>query len=631
MCGIAGIVEKNNGERENLEKVKKMTASLAHRGPDGDGHWMSEDGQIVFGHRRLSIIDLSDAGTQPMHYLGRYTITFNGEIYNYIELKELCLKQGYTFSTQTDTEVIMALYDWKKEGCLDYFDGMFAFALYDEKEKKIFAARDRFGEKPFYYYHLPGKLFAFASEMKGLWAAGIERKVNNRMMYNYLAFQYIDNPSDYSETFFEHILRLPHSHYLLIDVTSLTVVVKRYWDINYEFTDRSIDITQAKEKFRDLFYTSVNRRLRSDVPVGSSLSGGLDSSIVVSVIEDINKKKRIKQSTFSAIFPGFEKDESKYINILLKNLNVDPHFTEPDAEIMMKELKRCFYHQEEPFGSASILAQFEVLKLVKQNNVTVLLDGQGADELLAGYHFFYSFYFEELKKTNPQLFNEELQGYKKIVNNNTINPLPQKNLRYYVRKWSGPAKDTLKKIDTAYRQWTNPYFDSDFFNEYKNEQFIFPRPASTLNQALYNSVNEGMTQLLRYADRNSMAHSREIRLPFLYHELVEFLFSLPPGFKIHNGWTKYIQRISFEDILPQEITWRKDKIGYEPPQKKWLSEPKVQEEINEARNLLISSKFINKKIKDKPVTAVGQGEGGGVWREWMAGLLLTNTSTATSL
>lgn len=607
MCGIAGIITANTNEL-STGRLKTMTDIIAHRGPDGEGQWISPDGRVGLAHRRLSIIDLSEAGTQPMHYMDRYSITFNGEIYNYVELKEMCVKQGYRFATQTDTEVIMALYDWKKEECLQYFDGMYAFALYDVKEQKVFAARDRFGEKPFYYAVVPGNTFFFASEMKALWAGGIKREVNNRMLYNYLAFKYVDNPADYSETFFTGISRLPHSHYISIDTRSLTYSIKRYWDINYKHTDRSITIEQAKEKFRELFYTSVSRRLRSDVPVGSSLSGGLDSSAVVAVIDDLNKSKSIKQSTFSAIFPGFEKDESHYINMLLSTLNVDPHFTSPDADTMLKELNRCFYHQEEPFGSASILAQYEVLKLAKENNVTVLLDGQGADELLAGYHPFYQFFFSELKQANKELFTRELSAYTSLHGNSRINPLPEKDLKYYARKWSGPAKDRLRKVHGLYRQWTNPYFSRDFYHQYKNEQFIFPNPATTLNQALYNSVNEGMTQLLRYADRNSMAHSREVRLPFLYHELVEFLFSLPAEFKIHDGWTKYIQRISFEKLLPAEITWRKDKIGYEPPQKKWMEKQEIKDRIREIRKELVKEKIFHPGLLNRPAEAASAHE-----------------------
>ena len=622
MCGIAGIVSSNPSEI-SADRLKRMTDVIAHRGPDGEGQWTSNDGRVGLGHRRLSIIDLSAAGTQPMHYLNRYSITFNGEIYNYVELKELCIKQGYQFHTHTDTEVIMALYDWKKEECLQYFDGMFAFALYDATEQQVFAARDRFGEKPFYYHHVPGELFAFASEMKALWAGGTGRDLNRRMLYNYLAFKYVDNPADYSETFFKNIKRLPHSHYITISTVTLTCTVKRYWDIDPSRIDHSITMEKAAERFRELFYTSVSRRLRSDVPVGSSLSGGLDSSAVVAVIDDLNKSKAVKQSTFSAVFPGFEKDESKYIHMLLDNLNVDPHYTSPDADTMLQELGRCFYHQEEPFGSASILAQYEVLKLAKQNNVTVLLDGQGADELLAGYHPFYQSFFKELKRTNPVLLSAETAAYRQLHGNSAINPLPAKDLRYYARKFSGPAKDQLKKVHGIYKQITNPYFSREFYHAYRGEQFIFPRVATTLNEALYNSVNEGMTQLLRYADRNSMAHSREVRLPFLYHELVEFLFSLPAEFKIHDGWTKYIQRRAFENMLPAEITWRKDKIGYEPPQKKWMEKAEVKERIQEVRKELVAEKIFHPNVLKRPAEAAAAHEDvNNNWNHLMVAYLL---------
>lgn len=607
MCGIAGIITVNPSAL-SIDRLKQMTDRIAHRGPDGEGQWISSDGRTGLAHRRLSIIDLSDAGKQPMHYQDRYTITFNGEIYNYVELRERCVKQGYQFSSHTDTEVIMALYHWMGPDCLQLFDGMFAFALYDAQEKTVFAARDRFGEKPFYYSYTPGQSLAFASEMKALWAAGVPREINQRMLYNYMAFKYLDNPADYSETFFNGITRLPHSHYLLINTQTLVIKTERYWDIKKDFTDHTITEEKATEKFRELFYTSVSRRLRSDVPVGSSLSGGLDSSAVVAVIDDLNKSKSIRQSTFSAIFPGFEKDESHYINMLLSGLNVDPHFVAPDADTMLKELGNCFYHQEEPFGSASILAQYEVQKLAKQHNVTVLLDGQGADEILAGYHPFYSAFFKELQRTNKPLYQQEVQAYQDFFQHSRINPVPPKDLKYYIRKMGGPVKDGLKKLHGYYRHYTDPQFTGDFYHSYRSSQFLFPHTTNTLNEALYNSVNEGMTQLLRYADRNSMAHSREVRLPFLSHELVEFLFSLPAEMKIHNGWTKYIQRKTFEPLLPQEITWRKDKIGYEPPQKKWMEKAEVKDQIREIRKTLVNDKILHPGMLDKPVEAAAAHE-----------------------
>ena len=207
MCGIAGIISPDTS-LVSIERLKKMTDAIAHRGPDGEGHWINSSGNISLGHRRLAIIDLSDAGKQPMHYLGRYTIIHNGEIYNYLELKEELLKKGYNFFSKTDTEVIAAAYDCWKEECVDRFEGMFAFAIWDAETKTVFCARDRFGEKPFYYY-AGNNQFVFASEMKAIWAAGIERKPNLKMLFNFITIGYTDNPLNPAETFFENIYKLP--------------------------------------------------------------------------------------------------------------------------------------------------------------------------------------------------------------------------------------------------------------------------------------------------------------------------------------------------------------------------------------------------------------------------------------
>ncbi len=602
MCGIAGIISNNKNEITTA-RLKAMTDAIAHRGPDGEGQWISNDGRTGLGNRRLSIIDLSAAGKQPMHYMHRYTITFNGEIYNYVELKEMCLKKGYVFTSQTDTEVLMAMYDWKKEECLQYLDGMFAFALHDEKEKKLFIARDRFGEKPFYYISRPGQLFAFASEMKALWAAGFSKEINKRMLYNYMAFNYTQNAEDPGETFYKDIRSLPPAHFIAANTGTGDISIKKYWDIDPAKIDASISIETAKEKFKELFYTSVSRRLRSDVKVGSSLSGGIDSSIVVAVIDDLNKGKTIKQSTFSAIFPGYTKDESSYIDLLLDKLKIEPHFTSPTGETLLKDIDECFYYQEEPFGSASVLTQYEVMKLAKQKDVTVLLDGQGADELLAGYHSFYTVFFQELKRNSKDDHRKEKEAYKKKFRDSVINPLPEKNIRYYAGQLGWIEKDRLKKSYEKFTQLINPYFNNDFFHSFRKEQFHSPSSPATLNASLHNSLHFGLTELLRFADRNSMAHSREVRLPFLFHELAEFLFTLPSSFKIHDGWTKYIERLAFENLLPASIAWRKDKIGYEPPQKNWMQQNDIKEKVMAVRELLVSEKILHRSVLNDPVTA----------------------------
>lgn len=625
MCGIAGLICADHREVSEA-RLKRMTDIIAHRGPDGEGQWVSENGKVGLGHRRLSIIDLSEHAAQPMHYLERYTIAFNGEIYNYVELKETLLKQGYTFRTTSDTEVLMALYHRDKEQCLQLLDGMFAFAIYDKEEQTVFCARDRFGEKPFFYSYEPGRHFIFGSEMKALWEAGVNRVVNKRMLFNYLYAGYWDNPHDISETFFKSCVRLPHSHYIKVNVPEVRAQTVRYYDIDWRRTDDHISVEKASERLKEIFYTSVSRRLRSDVAVGSSLSGGLDSSLVVAVINELKKGSSQVQRTFSAVFPGFKKDESRFIHTMVNNTNVEPFYITPTDEGMIEDLEKLIYHQEEPFGSASIYVQYCVMKLAKENNVTVLLDGQGADEILAGYHPFYQFYFKELRKSNPKLYASELQAYDALHVDNTINEKYNRSggIKDIVREYAPFAVNTLKKVYNLVRAENNAYLSKDFLNSHKKELFLPKRDINTLSQSLYdNTMNGGLQVLLNYADRNSMAHSREVRLPFLSVDLVDFLFSLPSNFKIRRGWTKWIMRETFQTELPPEIGWRKDKIGFEPPQKSWMGRPEIRDRIRVAREKLVREGILDKKIRDNDILpAESNSRGDNSWAQLMAGEIL---------
>jgi asparagine synthase (glutamine-hydrolysing) len=596
MCGIAGILSKDTS-MVTSQHVKKMTDVISHRGPDGEGQWISASGEIGLGHRRLSIIDLSHEADQPMHYLGRYSIVFNGEIYNYIELREQLIQQGYTFKTQSDTEVLMALYDRDKENCLPLLDGMFSMVLYDAQENTVFCARDRFGEKPFFYSYEKGKHFYYGSEMKCLWAGGIPKEVNNKMLFNYLAYGFLDNPNDLSETFYNNCTRLPHSHYAKIKLDTFELSIHRYYDINWKNTDKSITESQAQEKFSELFYTSVKRRLRSDVTVGSSLSGGLDSSLVVCVIDELKKGTTQKQNTFSAVFPGFKKDERRFMDMVTSQTNVEPHYVTPTDEGMIKDIDKVAYHQEEPFGSASIYVQYCVMQMAKENNVTVLLDGQGADEVLAGYHPYYVHYFNELKKNNSSKYKKELAEYFAMHAGSDININVVDGWKNKLRSSMPSQVALMRKMYEKYKHLKNPFIDNDFFNTYFKESFNNIYEFETLNQSLYSSTMEkGLQELLRYADRNSMAHSREVRLPFLSHEVVDFLFTLPSEFKIKDGWTKWIMRNTFKDLLPKDIAWRKDKIGYEPPQKNWMENEDIKNKILSGRNDLTSKGILSAKM-----------------------------------
>ncbi len=619
MCGIAGIIRFSN-ERIIEGQLKVMTDVISHRGPDGEGQWVNEQGNIGLGHRRLSIIDLSNFGHQPMHYLDRYTITFNGEIYNYIELREMLLQKGYEFRSHSDTEVLMALYDHLKEKSLDLIDGMFAFAIYDNRENKVFCARDRFGEKPFFYNLEKGQGLIFASEMKSIHAIKGKKSTNNKILYNYLAFGYVDNRADLSETFYVGISSLPHSHYMIVDMTASSVKVERYWSIAVsENCDSQFNPEEVKRTIQELFYTGLKRRLRSDVSVGSSLSGGLDSSIIVCAIDQLFKQgytdQHVQQKTFSARFPGFSRDEGKYIDMVTGATSAIPFSTFPDEQTLLSEIDKVAYHQEEPFGSASILAQYEVMKLARANDVTVLLDGQGADEVFAGYHGYYNVFFREMESKSRKEYEKEFKAYEALHSDNTINEKPKKHIGHYARKYFPAYVDRLRFGKMLLKQKTNRYFSSEFFNEYSSQYYRFNNSFNNLNEELNYATMKGDLQvLLRYADRNSMAHSREVRLPFLFHDLVSYAFSLPAIYKIHEGWTKWILRVSFDELLPKEICWRKDKVGYEPPQKRWMDNKLIKDKIMTATEKLVDDRILDKKVLNKEAKSHGTSERGN--NEW---------------
>lgn len=621
MCGIAGIISLGKSKVAK-EELKKMTDAIAHRGPDGDGHWVSESGTIGLGHRRLSIIDLSHEADQPMHFNERYTIVFNGEIYNYIEIRERLRNKGYVFKTQSDTEVLMALYDEKKEKCLDELDGMFGFVIWDAVEKKIFAARDRFGEKPFYYAIHNGRLY-FASEMKALWAAGVPRDVDQEMLFNFIQYSLLHHLLDNSRTFFKGIIKLKAAHYFSLDPFNSNDSVQpvRYWIIPEKPTIRNISDGEALEQFRELLFTSVKRRLRSDVPVGSSLSGGLDSSSIVCIINEINKSNKISQNTFSACFPGFEKDETKFIEMIVNSTNVKPHYVYPAQADFLANFETLIHHQEEPFGSGSAYAQFAVMKLAKDSNVTVLLDGQGADEMLGGYHYYYNTYYRELERANA-LGTDTGEKLKAITGANPNSNAAKQALRKAIVSYLPFVHKPLRALIHWYNAPKNDSLNRDFYQAFANIDKGFPDHVSLYDHLRHDLCFGNLENLLRFADRNSMANSREVRLPYLSHELCEFLMQLPSDFKIREGWTKWIQRASLESLMPKEITWRKDKVGYEPPQKAWMDDPYFKDMIVASKQELYRQGIITKKEANKtPQSNSAHTRGDNSWNYMMAGRL----------
>lgn len=567
-------------EAVDVASLQLATNAIRHRGPDDEGYLLvdthgrsaqscggpdtdyrlslpdleqfrSERFDLAFGFRRLAILDLSPGGHQPMSSPdGKFWIVFNGEIYNYRELRDQLVSHGHNFKTTSDTEVILAAYRQWGEACVEHFNGMFALAIWDSTAKKMFVARDRFGEKPFHYVYIPQRLFAFASEMKALWAAGLaERRIHEETLALFTQHGQVEIGE---QTIYEGIQRLPQAHCMTLTLDG-HLQKRRYWDIDPRIRIEGWTDQRYAEEFREHFTNSVNLRLRADVPVGSSLSGGLDSSTVVGVINRLLPESAV-QKTFSARFDDPSRDEGKWMDLVTNSNRVERHDVWPTAERFFEELSDLFWHQEEPFTSASVYAQWNVMRLAKQNGVTVLLDGQGADEMLAGYHS----YFNEM--TDDLLNSFDFRGYLKWRRDCLAlhGVVPGNFRRVLTQKTPGRVKRLLKKG----------------MQKIEPAQPVYPREfakVSSLRKLLWwNTTREGLVELLRYADRNSMAHSREVRLPFLDHNLVEFVFKLPERLLVQDGWTKWILREAFRGIVPEEISNRVDKLGYMPPQQKWL-------------------------------------------------------------
>jgi asparagine synthase (glutamine-hydrolysing) len=583
MCGISGVVSFK--EKLASQVIKKMNDSLIHRGPDGHGIWINEEKNIAFGHRRLAILDLSENGAQPMHLEDRYTITYNGEIYNFTEIRDELTSLGYSFHSETDTEVILvAFHVWGQE-CLHKFDGMFAFAIYDRSSKKIFCARDRFGEKPFYYSFHQDK-FYFASEMKALWAAGVPKEVNNKMLYRFLAHDLVENPRDQTETFFLNIYKLKAGHFFYLK-EERSLSQKQYWAIQKQ-TTRNLDSQKIAAEFGALLEKSVQRRLRSDVKVGSSLSGGLDSSSIVAIISKLQKGN----ATFSARFPGSPKDEGKFISLVQQKFQTQHVDIPIQEEQFIANLEKLIYHQEEPFQTGSIYAQFAVYERAKKDGCTVLLDGQGADELLGGYDKDFKYYLKEIRNSKEQVerFKRDLlENHNYQVNLSSKDKFFAAAPQFYGQVAALKARIKPSKfagINGEYRKVfadkTSPFQE---FNDLKS-------------MLAYELSSQGIEKLLKFADRNSMAHSVEVRLPFLNHEIVEFVFSLPSDQFLTNGWSKAILRNTMSGILPDEIVYRKDKIGFEAPHREWTKNSRLREEIVSCKEELIREKIIQDDFQD---------------------------------
>lgn len=558
MCGFVAVISPGVPIREDVLGV--MRDRLLHRGPDNGSNWLSPNSRVGLAHRRLSIIDTSHSADQPMvSEDGSKYLVFNGEIYNYLELRLELERSGVKFHTRSDTEVLLAaLCEWG-EAALEKLNGMFAFALWDERSRRMLVVRDRFGEKPLFIGR--GKLgtVAFGSEMKAILVHPLMPcNVDSRATARYGAGAWYE---DDELTFFEGIERLPAAHAAWFREDGTEERRWRYWTPDYSNINYEIKPRDAVERFAELMQRSISLRLRADVAVGSSLSGGVDSSVIVGLLTRERGTSAFTQNTFSATFPSDPTmSEDKEIDSVVSHTGVNSFSVIPDPRRLADESALLHWHQEEPFLSASIYLQWCVARLAKQNNTTVLLDGQGADELLAGYQFYFrQRQLDLLDKGRTALAMRESSKF-------------NRRLRIASSQYEGSQRrfnsavaysvDELRSMGTSHP----PVFS------YPYQVGVAPaapgfRLRRTLSEALlYNSL----PMLLRYADRNSMAFSRESRLPYLDYDLVDFCIRLPDDFYVRNGWQKWVLREAAGKTIPQGIRWRADKVGYAAPLDTWL-------------------------------------------------------------
>ena len=550
MCGIVGKISLNNQEIRR-ETIELMIEKIKHRGPNGSGILLK--GKIGFGHTRLSIIDLSDQGLQPMTF-GNYTLIFNGEIYNYLELKKQLRDEGVVFHTETDTEVLLQAYIRWGKNCLDKLNGMFAFAVFDELSGDVFIARDRFGIKPLYYFKTDDELY-FASEIPPILSILERDKVipNEEAIADFLIYNRTDHGVN---TFFKGIKRLEHGCYM--EVRNCTIRTTRWYDLPSKI---NTGLTKG-EDFGILFNSSIEYRLRSDVPVGVCLSGGLDSSSIAMTIRESFKREDL--NTFSAVYgSGVFGDETKFINEfspLLKNM----HYTNPTAKTLLEDLYSFVRAHAEPVPSTSPYAQYKVMELAKRH-VVVTLDGQGADEALAGYHYFYGSYFKELL-TRVRLFSLIKEAAFYVYHHRSFFAFRALGFFLLPSKWRTKVK--INRLG---------YLNKAKIKEISGADVISTKlyGAKSLKEALINHFHYKLEHLLKWEDRNSMHFAIESRVPFLDHRLVEHTLALPNHKILSKGYTKVVLRNSMKGLLPERIRLRQDKVGFGTPQDDWFREDDV--------------------------------------------------------
>lgn len=551
---------------------------VAHRGPDGRG-WEVYDsvaGPVALGHRRLAIIDVSDAGLQPMaDETGRYHLVFNGEIYNYVELKEELEAKGVRFQSHSDSEVLLAAYIHWGEDCLQRFRGMFAFAIYDRRDQTLFAARDRYGIKPL-YVHNSAEGVGFGSEIKQLLEMPhVVRRANLERTYDYLYAGLTDHARD---TMFQGVEHIRAGESVKLDLRRWRpgepLPVLRWYRLP-EVGSIDISAKEAAERFRELFISAIQLHLRSDVTIGSCLSGGLDSSAVVAQIDRELHGSGAKLNTVSACFEGSEVDESRYIDIVNRATATIGHKTYPDFAEVLDAAKTITWHQDEPYGSSSIFAQWCVFKEAHAQGIKVMLDGQGADEILGGYTSTFFYHFRALAAQGRYL--ELARGLLERKFHNGAGLADQ--IRWI--DWPQPLAALLRRRHTVAPPASIDWIASPIWPPQLREKGPFDamvaregmEPVTSLGRLCAASLSSNLPMLLHWEDRNSMAHAIEARVPFLDHPLVEFCIGLGDRHKVVGGETKHVMRRGLDGILPPQIARRRDKIGFQAPEQAWYRGP----------------------------------------------------------
>lgn len=568
MCGIAGKISFSSKDISTQE-VETMNDAIRHRGPDDGGAYLSPDRKVGLGHRRLSIIDLSPLGHQPMRYLDRYQIVFNGEIYNFQEKRAMLEKEGYAFTSHSDTEVLLALFDKYREGCLDHLRGMFAFAIYDEKERTVFAARDRVGKKPFKYF-FDGNTFMFASELKAiLTQPEYDREPDYEAIHHYLTLQYVPAPL----TGFKDIKKLEPAHFLLLDLKTGTLENKRYWKLDYS---EKLDLPESEWKKRiiDKLDESTRLRMISDVPIGAFLSGGVDSSAVVAMMAR-HSDKPIK--TFSIGFKEEKYNELPYARMIAEKFKTDhtEFIVEPHAIDLLPMLVKQY---EEPYADSSALPTYYVSKLTREH-VTVALNGDGGDENFGGYTRYAAFqvstYLDHLDFLN-RLAGKPLTGFlAKNIHTTFFDRL---------HRFSKSLSDDYRRRYLSYTAYfTNEQKADLYTDEFKAKvwgrdtydiiasRFLESGSKNRTEQAVYADIATYLPEdLLAKVDIATMTVALEGRSPFLDHELLELSAKIPFNLKL-KGFNdkKYILKEALRGILPDEVMFR-PKMGFGVPIDAWF-------------------------------------------------------------